>query len=191
MKKSLLFMLLAIYVINGKAQQREIKMPQAPKQEKYTEFSLKESGYWWSMDLGVAPSLKFHETSLWTSTLSFVNGYMFSDYLKLGVGIGATWYFANNDKIRDTDIKWAMPLFVNARGSFISQEVREIVPFWSVDIGGAIRDGFLFTPSIGCRIGERRSAFITSIGYSYRNIDTKKGYGSSRNFVTLKIGYEF
>ena len=52
-----------------------------------------------------------------------------------------------------------MLIFVNARGNFISQEVREIVPYWSVDIGGAIRDGFMFTPSFGCRIGEQRSAF--------------------------------
>lgn len=49
----------------------------------------------------------------------------------------------------------------------------------------------LFTPSIGCRIGERRSAFIASIGYSYRGIKAKEGIGSGRSFAVLKIGYEF
>ena len=187
---SMLFCLIMMVVMVN-AQDRQIKMPEAPKQEKYTEFTLKDKGYWCSVEFGVAPSVRFHETCMWTSTLSFVNGYRFNDYLRLGVGIGAGYYFANNDVARDTDIRWTMPIFVNARGNFISQEVREIVPFWSVDIGGAVRDGFLFTPSVGCRIGERRSAFLASLGYSYRGIDAKKGLSSNRSFIVLKIGYEF
>lgn len=178
-------------VVMVNAQDRQIKMPEAPKQEKYTEFTLKDKGYWCSVELGVAPSVRFRETCMWTSTLSFVNGYRFNDYLRLGVGIGAGYYFANNDVARDTDIRWTMPIFVNARGNFMSQEVREIVPFWSVDIGGAVRDGFLFTPSVGCRIGERRSAFLASLGYSYRGIDAKKRLSNNRSFIVLKIGYEF
>lgn len=191
MKKTVALLFLTFLCNVGFAQEKQIKMPKAPVQEKYTEFSLKNEGYWWSVDLGISPSVKFHEKSLWSSTISFVNGYRFNDYLKLGVGIGAGYYFANNDVVRDTDIKWTMPLFINARGNFVSQDVREIVPFWSVDLGGAIRDGFLFTPSIGCRIGERRSAFIASIGYSYRGIKAKEGLGSGRSFAVLKIGYEF
>lgn len=175
----------------GFAQNREIKLPTPPKQEPYTEFRLKETGYWCSVDLSVAPSLKFHETCMWTTTLSFVNGYRFSDYLRLGVGIGAGYYFANNSVARRTDIRWTMPIFANARGNFFSQEVREIVPYWSVDIGGAIRDGFLFSPSIGCRFGERRNAFLLSLGYSYRGILAYDGEDDGRNFIVLKLGYEF
>lgn len=186
-----MFFCLVMAVVMVDAQDRQIRMPAVPKQEKYTEFTLKNKGYWCSVEFGVASSAKFHETCMWTSTLSFVNGYRFNDYLRLGVGIGAGYYFANNDVARDTDIKWTMPIFVNARGNFMSQEVREIVPFWSVDIGGAVRDGFLFTPSVGCRIGERRSAFLVSLGYSYRGIDAKRGLGNSRSFILLKIGYEF
>jgi len=182
-------MLLSLFI--GHAQERSVIMPQAPKQEKYVEYSLMDKGYWWSIDLGIAPSLKFHETSMWTSTISFVNGYRFNDYLKIGLGIGAGYYFANNDVVRDTDIKWIMPLFVNVRGNFVSQEVREIVPFWSVDVGGAFGDGLLCTPSVGCRIGERRSALIASLGYSYRGIKAKEELGNGRSFVVLKLGYEF
>ena len=191
MNRLSMFLCLVMTAVMVNAQDRQIIMPEAPMQEKYTEFTLKDNGYWCSVELDVAPSVKFHEMCMWTSTLSFVNGYRFNDYVRLGVGVGAGYYFANNDVVRDTDIKWTMPIFVNVRGNFMSQEVREIVPFWSVDIGGAVRDGFLFTPSVGCRIGERRSAFLASLGYSYRGIDAKKGLSNNRSFIVLKIGYEF
>lgn len=175
----------------GYAQKKEIVMPKAPEHKKYVEYSLMDKGYWWSVDLGIAPSLKYRESSMWSSTISFVNGYRFNDYLRLGIGIGANCYFANNDVVRRKSLKWTMPLFVNARGNFMSQDVREVVPFWSIDVGGALGDGFLFTPSVGCRIGESRSALIASLGYSYRGLKAKEELGNGRNFVVLKLGYEF
>lgn len=191
MRKTLLSIAFLALAAVSNAQERVIKMPEAPKQSKYTEFSLKEKGYWWSADVSVGPSLTFHEKNLLTTGVSFVNGYRFDDYLRVGIGIGAQYHAANNDAIRDTDIKWTMPIFLNARGNFISQEVREIVPFWSVDMGGVIRDGFLFTPSIGARIGEQRSAFLVSLGYSLRTIDAKEDHAKTRNYIVLKLGYEF
>lgn len=189
-KIALSFVLLALAAV-GNAQERVIKMPEAPKQSEYTEFSLKEKGYWWSADVCVGPSLTFHEKNLLTTGVNFVNGYRFDDYLRVGIGIGAQYHAVHNDDIRDTDIKWTMPIFLNARGNFISQEIREIVPFWSVDLGGVIRDGFMFTPSIGARIGEQRSAFLVSLGYSLRTIDAKDDYAKTRNYIVLKLGYEF
>lgn len=163
MRKIVLLIVLMALATVGNAQDRVIKMPEAPEQSKYTEFSLKEKGYWWSADVSVGPSLAFHEKNLLTTGINFVNGYRFDDYLRIGIGIGAQYHAVHNDDIRDTDIKWSMPIFLNVRGNFISQEVREIVPFWSVDLGGVIRDGFMFTPSIGARIGEQRSAFFASM----------------------------
>lgn len=191
MRGTIAFICMLTIVFSAECQTRNIKMPQKPHQEKYTEFSLKNDGYWCSVNISASPSLKFHETSLWSSTLTFVNGYRFHDYLRIGVGIGANYYFANNDKIRNTDIKWTMPLFFNARGNILSQSIREIVPYWSFDIGGAIRDGFFFTPSIGCRIGEQRSAFLISLGYNCRQIKAIEGSSKYRNFVILNLGYEF
>lgn len=46
-------------IIITNAQDRQIKMPEAPKQEKYTEFALKDKGYWWAAELGIAPSIRF------------------------------------------------------------------------------------------------------------------------------------
>ena len=175
----------------AQAQERVIRMPEAPKQSKYTEFSQNDRGYWWSTDVAVGPALVFHEKTLLTTGVNFVNGYRFDDYLRLGIGIGAQYHALHNDDIRDTDVKWTMPIFLNARCNFVSQEVREIVPFWSVDLGGVIRDGFMFTPSIGARIGAQRSAFLISLGYSLRTIDAKENHAKTRNYIVLKLGYEF
>ena len=191
MKRFFLSFCLMATAYIGSAQDRTIKMPEAPKQSKYTEFSLKEKGYWWSADITIGPSLTFHQKNLLTTGVNFVNGYRFDDYLRVGIGIGAQYHAVHNDDIRNTDIKWTMPIYLNARGNFISQEVREIVPFWSVDLGGVIRDGFMCTPSFGCRRGEQRSAFLISAGYSLRTIDAKEGCAKTRSYAVLKIGYEF
>lgn len=179
------------FVVSSQAQDRTIKMPEAPKQSKYTEFTLRNKGYWWSADITVGPSIVFNERNLLTTGINIVNGYRFDDYLRVGIGIGAQYHAIHNDVVRNTNIKWTMPIFLNARGNFMSQDVREIVPFWSVDLGGVIRDGFMFTPSIGARIGEQRSAFLISTGYSLRNINAKDGYNKTRSYIVLKLGYEF
>lgn len=191
MKKNLILFCLCTMGMVVKAQESAIKMPNAPKQQPYTEFSLKEKGYWCSVDFSIGPSLVFHEKNLLTTGINFVNGYRFDDYLRIGIGVGAQYHVANNDIIRNTDINWSMPIFVNARGNFISQDIREIVPFWSVDVGGVVRDGFMFTPSAGCRIGEERSALLLSLGYSLRTIDAKEGYEKARSYAVFKVGYEF
>lgn len=194
MKKTLFTLVMTATAICSFAQneqERSIKMPEVPKQHQFTEFSLKEKGYWWSADISIGSSLTFHEKNLLTTGVNFVNGYRFNDYLKIGIGVGAQYHAVHNDAIRNSDIKWSMPIFVNVRGNFTSQEVREIVPYWSVDIGGVIRDGFMFTPSFGCRMGEQRSAFLLGVGYSLRTIDAKEGYAKTRSYAVLKIGYEF
>ena len=82
-------------------QERSIKMPEVPKQHKFTEFSLKEKGYWWSADISIGPSLTFHEKNLLTTGVNFVNGYRFNDYLKIGLGVGAQYHAVQNDAIRN------------------------------------------------------------------------------------------
>lgn len=62
-------------------QERSVKMPEAPKRHQFTEFSLKEKGYWWSADISIGPSLTFHEKNLLTTGVNFVNGYRFNNTL--------------------------------------------------------------------------------------------------------------
>ena len=83
------------------------------------------------------------------------------------------------------------PIYANVRGNIISQDNRSVVPYWSFNIGGAIRDGFLVSPTIGIRVGEQRNAFIAGISYGYNEI---KGYENGKkgiNFVLMRLGYEF
>lgn len=189
MKKIILSFCLVMYAIIGQAQERIIKMPETPKLSNYSEFLLRKSGYWCSADLTIGPSLAFRRRNLLTAGINFVNGYRFDDYLRVGIGVGVQYHVANNNAIRNTDIKWTMPIYLNARGNFVSQDLREIVPFWSVDVGGVIRDGFMFTPSIGVRIGEQRSAFLVGLGYSMRTIDAIDT--KTRNYIVFKLGYEY
>ena len=45
MKRLSMYFCLIMTVVMVNAQDRQIKMPEAPKQEKYTEFTLKDKGY--------------------------------------------------------------------------------------------------------------------------------------------------
>ena len=121
---------------------------------------------------------------------SFGGGYRFSQFLKVGVGLGVL-YYPNNSNVRNSDNYVAMPLFFNVRGNFLSEEIRRTVPFWSVNIGSTVPDGFFMTPSVGLRVGEKRNAFLISIGYTLRHL---KSYPQSVDFysgVLVKLGYEF
>lgn len=57
----LAMMATAICCFAQNEQERSVKMPEAPKRHQFTEFSLKEKGYWWSADISIGPSLTFHE----------------------------------------------------------------------------------------------------------------------------------
>ena len=86
MKKTLFTLAMIASAICSYAQneqERSIKMPEVPKQHKFTEFSLKDKGYWWSADISIGPSLTFHEKNLLTTGVNFVNGYRFNDYLTI------------------------------------------------------------------------------------------------------------
>ena len=75
MKKSLLTLAIIATAICSFAQNehgQSIKMPEAPKRHQFTEFSLKEKGYWWSADISIGSSLTFHEKNLLTTGMNTV-----------------------------------------------------------------------------------------------------------------------
>jgi hypothetical protein len=82
------------------------------------------------------------------------------------------------------------------RGNFIPTQYRSVVPYYSFSIGGSIRDGFFFRPTVGLRIGQQRSAFLVSLSYVGQSM---KGYKWNKelkyvdyvSFISLGIGYEF
>lgn len=157
----------------------------------YTEF---EKGFWCAVELVGAYSCHIENDNGALTELDIVGGYRFNEYLRIGLGLGARYYI-ENEKIRYSDIKWSFPIFANVRGNIIPSEHRTIVPFYSVDLGGTVRDGFMIRPTIGVRFGDPRSAFTVGITYLGQTLKAPKEAGSySRDytsFVGIKLGYEF
>lgn len=191
--KELLIMSLASILLCGTAdaQQRDIRLPEKPKTTNYRDYTQETAGFWCSVEIDAGSSVIFEKKNVLAAGFSYTAGYRFSEYLKVGAGIGARYYITNNDCYRSTPIRWTMPIYANVRGNIISQDNRSVVPYWSFNIGGAVRDGFLVSPTIGIRVGEQRNAFIVGVSYGYNEI---KGYENGKkgiNFVLIRLGYEF
>ncbi|MBO7067982.1 MAG: hypothetical protein J6W52_04815 [Bacteroidaceae bacterium] len=170
------------------AQDKIIKMPESPSINQ--NIAENDKGFWCAAEVGGGSTLMVNRKNVAMVGTSFSAGYRFSQYLKVGAGLGLL-YYPNNDNVRNSDCYLAMPIFVNARGNFLSDEIRRTVPFWSVNIGSTIPDGFFMTPSVGLRIGEKRSAFLVSLGYTLRHLKTYPGNIKYYNGVLVKLGYEF
>jgi hypothetical protein len=176
---------------------QKVKMPSEKTNNSYKEYSSYETGFWFATEFQGGYSCNLNRANIAMLELDLVGGYRFNEYLKTGLGVAARYYL-NNDKLRYSNIEWAFPIYLNIRGNIISSENRDIVPYYSFDIGGTIRDGYMFRPTIGARFGEPRSAFL--LGLSYMG-QTLKSYKMDNNvpspqnkycsFVTIKIGYEF
>ena len=121
---------------------------------------------------------------------NYTAGYRFNQYLKVGAGLGVL-YYPNSKNVRDTKNHLAMPLFVNARGNILSDDIRRTVPYWSVNVGTSLPDGFFLTPSVGLRIGEKRNAFLVSVGYTLRHLKAYSENTTDYSGALLKLGYEF
>ncbi len=174
------------------------KLPQGKNNNAYVEYSSYEQGFWYAVELQSGYSCNINKYNVAMVELNIVGGYRFNEFFRAGLGIGGRYYI-NNEKVRYSDINWAMPIYLNVRGNIIPSESRTVVPYYSFDIGGTVRDGFMFRPTIGVRFGEPRSAFLLGLSYMGQSL---KSYKSDTNnviipnrkynsFVTLKIGYEF
>jgi len=156
------------------------------------------TGLWVAAEMQGAYSCRLFNSNFGFGEGDVTVGYRFNEFLRVGVGVGARCYF-DNDKVRYDDMKWAFPLYGNVRGNFIPAENRNVTPYYSVDCGGTIRDGFMIRPTIGLRIGRDRSAFLVGLGYTGQDLKSfevkeEAGKVSKRKFVSfvhLRIGYEF
>ena len=182
---------LAAWALAGAAyaQQREIRMPEAPK-AKQQNIAEADRGFWCAIEAGGGSTLMEERKNVGMLGASYTGGYRFSQYLKVGVGLGVL-YYPNGEKVRDSGKKLAMPLFLNMRGNFLSDEIRRTVPFWSVNVGTTMPDGLFLTPSVGLRIGEKRNAFLMSVGYTLRRLKTAENCCGSYSGAMVKLGYEF
>lgn len=177
------------------------KVPKTPQEKNsniYSDYSEYDKGFWWSVEMQGGMSCYLGESNVQMLELDVVGGYRFNEYLRVGIGLGSRYYF-NNEKVRYSSIEWAFPVYMNVRGNFIPGEYRTVVPYYSFDLGGTVRDGMMFRPTIGVRFGEKRSAFLLGISYMGQSLKSFKLIEAGNvvpdrkyaSFVTLKVGYEF
>lgn len=188
MKRIYLFFLILVHVLCVYSQERNIRLPDSPSVN--NNIAEKDKGFWCSVDVGGGSTLMVKRNNVAMVGSSFSAGYRFNQYLKVGAGVGIL-YYPNNTNVRDSRSCVAIPIFFNARGDLLSDEIRHTVPFWSLNIGSTIPDGFFLTPSVGLRIGEKRSSFLVSIGYTLRHL---KHYPEEIEYYSgafVKLGYEF
>ena len=189
MKKVFMLLLMFAVFANIYAQERVIRMPEPPtrSQNIADEDNVK---FWCAIEVGGGSTAMENMKNVAMAGASYVGGYRFNQYLKVGAGLGVL-YYPNSSNVRDTKNHLAMPLFVNARGNILSDDTRRTVPYWSVNVGTTIPDGFFLTPSIGLRIGEKRNAFLVSVGYTLRHLKAYPEHTTNYSGALLKFGYEF
>jgi len=188
MQKYFYLIIVSIFTLTATAQ--DVRLPQKPKTTNYTDHSLMNTGFWCSVELETGSSVMFNKKNLQVCGVSYIGGFRFNEFLRAGVGFGGRYYF-NNNECRNTDNKWTFPIFINIRGNIISQEARTAVPYWSMSIGSAVRDGFFVSPTIGYRFGELRDSWLIGLSYSYNVMNLPKERGTGYNSLLLRVGYEF
>ncbi len=197
MKKIAIVCLLLAFVGQVTAQ---VRLPERPNRPKYVEHDMLESGFWIAVEGNVSSGVVPDYTNAQRAGGNVVFGYMVNEFMKLGLGLGANCYFNNNEEVRKPTNQWTIPVYFDIRGNLITQEVRNLVPYWSFDIGYAAYDGFFFSPTIGIRIGERRNSWLIGFNYTFQQLDNKRIniggiekdlFPKNGSFLGVKIGYEF
>lgn len=147
-------------------------------------------GFWFRTRLTGSCSLFLTEKCTPLIDLDVAGGYRFSQYVKAGIGFGGRYYFNNSD-LRHSSIKWSFPVFATITGNIIPDTYRNVVPYYSFDIGGTIRDGFLMRPTFGIRVGQSRSAFLLGLTYTGQSLRYKTDKTRFVSSLGLSAGYEF
>lgn len=171
-----------------------LRLPEVDNSELQKTYTDNNRGFWIAAEAGGAYSCRINHSNFTATEITVTGGYRFNEYLRVGVGVGGRYYI-NNDKVRHDHIDWAFPIFANVRGNIIPTCYRNMVPYYSFDIGGTVRDGFMIRPAVGIRVGQPRNAFILSLGYMLQmsevNVSDLNGKDKAISFVSLRLGYEF
>lgn len=178
-----------------------VATPKTDGSSTYHDYPTYQTGFWGAIEATGGYSCRLGGRNIPMTEIDISGGYRFNEFLRVGVGIGSRYYI-NSDKLRYSSKDWAFPIYANIRGNFIPTEYRNVVPYYSFDIGGVVHDGFMIRPTLGIRVGQERSAFLLGISYigqnirSYDNVVSDQGITKTRknrftSFVALRVGYEF
>lgn len=169
-------------------QAQEIRMPQKPKKKAFKDITLQEKGVWFAVEAGAGSTAESGMKNAQIATATFTGGYRFSEYLKVGAGVGGGYYFNNSD-IRSASDRVNIPVYAHVRGNMMTQQYQTAVPYWAFSVGARFKDGAFFSPAVGFRFGEHRSSFIMSVKYEYGEIKLMDGKKWCSSFH-LSFGYE-
>lgn len=195
MKKTLSILVCLLCVLGVSAQENQIKrIPKVGHDNEQQNYRTLENGFWVATELSGGASCNVDSRNLYFSELDVTFGYRFSQFFKIGVGLGPRYYF-HQAGLRRSHIRWAMPLYATVRGNIMSSVYRNVVPYWGLEAGATVRDGLMFRPTIGIRFGEQRNAFTLGLSYMGQELATYNDRGEKdkkyTNFVCLRLGYEF
>lgn len=190
MKKFIISLLAMATATAGHAQYRDVKLPEKPQQREYKDYGSSDKGFWCALELEGGSSIMSDLPNMQHVTMTFTGGYRISEYLRLGVGAGARMY-VNNADVRNTDNRFGVPVFANARGNFISAYDRDGVPFWSMSVGGITNDGFFASPAVGYSFGGLRNNFQIGLAYTIASFKDCEGTNRAYSYFGLRLGYEF
>lgn len=185
-------------------EKRQVVMPteqdQGTIKAEHREYSKLSQGFWFSVEGAGGYSLNLSDNvdNAAMAEVALYGGYRFNEYVRVGIGLGARYYFSSGN-LRNRSHNWGIPVMFNVRGNFIPQDYRTVIPYYSLDLGCSVTDGFMFRPTIGVRFGERRSAFLLGLSYMMQNMqgwemgmdEKKMDKTRSVSFLLLKLGYEF
>lgn len=195
LKKFLASCLMLTACAGAYAQENTInRIPEVGKDNTQNVYTDYDKGFWCAGDLLGGYSMNMTGHNMAFAEIDYNAGYRFNEFLKVGAGLGCRYYF-DQEYLRRGDIKLAMPIYATVRGNFMPGKYRTVVPFYSFDIGGTVRDGFMVRPAVGIRVGEPRKAFTASIVYMgqnnliYNNLGEKAN--KFRSFVALRLGFEY
>lgn len=212
-KKHLTVLLLAAATLTAAAQERTVKrLPEIGKAVEDVEYSTNLTGFWFAVEGSGGYSARINKENSPFVEFDAIAGYRFNDYLRVGAGFGSRYTFEEPERMRHSSIEWSFPLYLDLRGSFIPQTYRNVVPYWSMDVGGTIRDGFMLRPSVGIRVGRQRCTFLLALSYTGQNIKVREwrdyttystdgrlslwgthavGVNRFVSMLSLRLGYEF
>ena len=165
-------------------------LPPVSKNTGLNDYATNDTGFWMRTTLQGAYTVFLSSRCTPLTEFDIAGGYRFNQYLKAGIGFGARYYF-NNDDLRCSSIDWSFPIYATVTGNIIDDTYRNVVPYYTFDMGGAIRDGFMWRPSIGIRIGQPRSAFLLALTYTGQSLKYKTGSDKYVSSVGITLGYEF
>lgn len=185
---------LCISIVSGYAQDQTITLPEKPARGKYVDYSLKDSGWWIAAQITGGLATTNDNIHAGLIQVDIINGYRFSEFLKVGIGFSPRYYFSHNSfPLRDKRMifgVYSLPIYADIRGNFISQEDTMFAPYWNADLGYSIHEGLFFSPGVGLKIGSIRHNVLFGVNYTIQghNVNEVKGI---IHIFSIRLGYEF